>query len=166
MAQGGRDPAQPVVNPPNLPPAQTRVRQGRRLLARAAAFVGALFLLAFALRVGASIAFPFAGAEFHALYRSFGGRLQTALLAYAAYATSLAVMASALVWFRYPLGWRALWCAATVIGVLAWLRICRFPVQSTRFTIVAALGLVAMPIVLYAAVRVADRVRVRARPRR
>lgn len=148
------------MKPPQPQSARHWLAEGRWFLARVAAFVGALFLLAFALRIGTSFVFPFAGGEFHALYRSMNvSRTRIALQIYPAYVFSLAVMASALIWLRYPLGWRALWWAATVIGLLSWLRVCRFPVQSTKFSIVAALGLVSMPIILYAVIRAANQLR-------
>jgi hypothetical protein len=139
------------------------MRAGVRTLCRIAAFAGALLLLAAALRVGASLAFPIGGGEFHALAHatSRSARAWAALQTLVAYAGALAPMAGVLVGVRYPLGAYALYVACVVVGASAWWRACHWAYPAAPWDLVCALGAVPMLLVCGAVILAAGSMRER-----
>lgn len=137
-------------------PMRSLVPRILRALVLAAVLFGFLRWLGF---VASSIAFPFGGGEFHAMFAyTDEGHLPAALRAFYVQTGALWLAAALLVVARYPLPWWGIAAVSAVTGVWYWWGVVSWEPQSRGFHL-AVLGLMAViPVGAVAVSAIADRV--------
>lgn len=112
-------------------PIRSTVPRLLRSLVLALVVFGFFRWLAFAV---SSIAFPFGGGEFHAMFAyTDAGRLSAAVRAFSAQVGALCVAAAGLIVARYPLPWWAIAATTSAAGALYWWEVVSWEPQSHAF---------------------------------
>lgn len=105
--------------------------------------------LYFGLQLWSFVWFPIGGGEYHAIFAySDTGRLDSALVAYTIYASSLVSTAIALRLVGLSLSWWSVALVATGVGVQAWLGIATWQPRSVAFGRISVGLLAALPALL------------------
>lgn len=120
---------------------------------RAGLGVLAFAILALGMGVATTLAFPYGGREFHAIFAYWAaGRLVVAVKVYLVYAVALTAGARLLIALRYPLRPITIACIAAVVGAIAWWQIVIWPTQSRSFHFIVMGLFEIMPLLIIGAV--------------